>query len=104
MQNFNENMDLLIKGGPVMIPIILLSVGNASLNPCLVSILSRKAGPQEQGEVMGQNQGFSSLARILGPLMAGPLYAAGMGLPFWVGGVIMLGTLTLVYRYWRKQG
>ena len=26
MQNFNENMDLLIKGGPVMIPIILLSV------------------------------------------------------------------------------
>ena len=26
MQNFNENMDLLIKGGPVMIPIVLLSV------------------------------------------------------------------------------
>ena len=26
MQNFNENMDLLIKGGPVMIPIILLSI------------------------------------------------------------------------------
>ncbi len=26
MHNFNENMDLLIKGGPVMIPIILLSI------------------------------------------------------------------------------
>ncbi|MBK8339455.1 MAG: MFS transporter [Flavobacteriales bacterium] len=85
-----------------LIPIILLSVGNACLNPSLVSILSRKSDPHELGEVMGQNQGFSSLARIMGPLMAGPLYAAGMELPFWVGGAIMLGTLTLVFDYLRN--
>ncbi|MBK9194646.1 MAG: MFS transporter [Flavobacteriales bacterium] len=86
-----------------MIPIVLLAVGNACLNPSLVSILSRKSKPHEQGEVMGQNQGFSSLARIAGPAMAGPLYMAGSGLPFWVGGAIMLGTLALVFHFLRTS-
>lgn len=84
-----------------LIPIILLSIGNACLNPSLVAILSRKAEHHELGEVMGQNQGFGSLGRVVGPAMAGPLYAAGMGLPFYVGGAIMLGTLWLVFDYLR---
>jgi DHA1 family tetracycline resistance protein-like MFS transporter len=86
-----------------LVPMIMMSVGNACLNPSLVSILSRKADPHEQGEVMGQNQGFSSLARVLGPLVAGPLYTLGHGLPFWVGGAIMLGTLWLVFDYLRTK-
>ena len=86
-----------------LIPIILLAVGNACLNPCLVSILSRKAGAHEQGEVMGQNMGFGSLARILGPAMAGPLYVVSKGLPFWIGGAIMLGTLALVFHFLRTS-
>jgi MFS family permease len=86
-----------------LVSMIMLSIGNACLNPSLVSILSRKADPHEQGEVMGQNQGFSSLARVLGPAMAGPLYELGHGLPFWVGGAIMLGTLWLVFDYLRTN-
>lgn len=84
-----------------LVPMILGAVGNACLNPSLVSILSRKAGPHELGEVMGQNQGFSSLGRVAGPIMAGPLYALGMDLPFILGGVIMIGTLALVFHYLR---
>ena len=52
---------------------------------------------------MGQNQGFGSLGRVLGPAMAGPLYAMGWGLPFWVGGAIMIGTLWLVFDYLRSS-
>ena len=84
-----------------LVTIILLSVGNACLNPSLVSILSRKAHPHELGEVMGQNMGFGSLARIVGPAIASVLYPLGMALPFWVGGAIMLGTLWLVFDYLR---
>jgi len=84
-----------------LVTIVMLAVGNACLNPSLVSILSRKAHPHELGEVMGQNMGFGSLARILGPAIASVLYPLGMGLPFWVGGAIMLGTLWLVYDYLR---
>lgn len=86
-----------------MVPMILLSVGNACLNPSLVSILSRKAAPHEQGEVMGQNMGFGSLGRVAGPVMASFLYPLGQGLPFWVGGAIMLGTLWLVFDYLRTN-
>lgn len=86
-----------------LIPMILLSIGNACLNPSLVSILSRKAAPHEQGEVMGQNQGFGSLGRVVGPLLAGLLYPLAQGLPFWVGGAIMLGTLWLIFDYLRTS-
>ena len=86
-----------------MVPMVLLSIGNACLNPSLISILSRKASPQEQGEVMGQNMGFGSLGRVAGPGMAALLYPMAKGLPFWVGGAIMLGTLWLVYDYLRTS-
>jgi MFS family permease len=86
-----------------MIPMALLSVGNACLNPSLVSILSRQASPQEQGEVMGQNMGFSSLGRVVGPGLSSMLYPVAVGLPFWVGGAIMLGTLWLVFDYLRTN-
>ncbi len=86
-----------------LVPMIMLSVGNACLNPSLVSILSRQAAPHEQGEVMGQNQGFGSLGRVLGPAMAGPLYKLSQPLPFWVGGAIMLGTLWLVFDHLRTK-
>ncbi len=84
-----------------LVPIIMLSVGNACLNPSLISILSRQARHDELGEVMGQNMGFGSLARIVGPAMAAPLYSLAPGSPFLVGGVIMLGTLYLVFDYLR---
>ena len=84
-----------------MVPMILISVGNACLNPSLISILSRQADPHEQGEVLGQNMGFGSLGRVLGPMLSGLLYPLGKGLPFVVGGTIMLGALTLVFRYLR---
>jgi MFS transporter, DHA1 family, tetracycline resistance protein len=86
-----------------LVPMMLGAVGNACLSPSLVSILSRKSGPHELGEVMGQNQGFTSLGRVAGPAMAGPLYALGMDLPFIIGGVIMIGTLALVFNYLRTS-
>lgn len=86
-----------------LLPILLISIGNACLNPSLVAILSRKARPHEQGEVMGQNQGFGSLGRVLGPAIAGPLYTLGHSLPFLVGGAVMLGTLWLVADYLRTN-
>ena len=86
-----------------LVPMILLSMGNACLNPSLVSILSRKADAKEQGAVMGQNQGFGSLGRVVGPVMAGPLYVMGQSLPFVVGGTIMLGTLWLIFNYLRTN-
>jgi DHA1 family tetracycline resistance protein-like MFS transporter len=37
-------------------------------------LISRHASEGEQGEVLGANQGMASLARALGPIMAGLLF------------------------------
>jgi DHA1 family tetracycline resistance protein-like MFS transporter len=53
-----------------------LALGSSLFNPSIQSLVSRHASSREQGEVMGAFQGMSSLARGVGPLAAGALYAA----------------------------
>ena len=82
-----------------IVSIALLSLGNGSLSPTLLSQLSRNAEQQEQGEVLGMNQSFGSLARIVGPALGGRLYEYDHSLPYLVSGVIMLGGLYYVNGY-----
>jgi multidrug resistance protein len=73
-----------------ILSIALLSLGNGCLSPTLLAQLSRSAKQEEQGEVLGVNQSFGSLARIAGPAMGGRLYELMHGLPYITAGVIML--------------
>ncbi len=73
--------------------IALLALGSGCLNPTLLSLLSRNAGPHEQGEVLGINQSFGSLARVAGPAMGGRLYTLGHAWPYVTAGAIMLAVL-----------
>lgn len=86
-----------------IVSIALLSVGNGCLSPTLLSRLSASAGPQEQGEVLGTNQSFGSLARIVGPALGGRFYGWYHALPYVGAGVIMLGALYYVYTYQRSS-
>jgi len=51
-----------------------LAFGSSIFNPALQSLISRHAGPSEQGEILGDVQGMSSLARAVGPVCAGLLF------------------------------
>ncbi len=73
-----------------ILSIALLSLGNGCLSPTLLAQLSRSAKQEEQGEVLGINQSFGSLARIVGPAMGGRLYEVMHGLPYIIAGFIML--------------
>ncbi len=86
-----------------VVSIALLSLGNGCLSPTLLARLSANAGHQEQGEVLGTNQSFGSLARIVGPALGGRFYGWHHALPYISAGAIMLGTLYLVYRYQRRS-
>lgn len=80
---------------------VALAVGSALWSPCLNALLSRHAGSEQQGAVMGVYQGFASLARALGPLFAG-LVATQISLPwsYAVIGLIVLLSVGLV-MLWR---
>ena len=74
-----------------------LALGMGAMQPSLNSLISRRAGADSQGEIMGVAQSVGSLSRVLGPLIAGSLFAEfGRGSPFlWgaalVGGALLLG-------------
>jgi len=66
------------------------TVGSGLLEPSLGGLISRAAGPRQQGLVQGGNQSIQSLARILGPVCGGVLYAqVGHASPYWSGAVIV---------------
>ncbi len=52
-----------------------LAFGSSLFNPSVQSLISRHATRNEQGEVLGASQGMASLARGVGPLLAGALFA-----------------------------
>jgi MFS family permease len=55
---------------------VILALGG-TLRPSLTALVSRQAGPREQGRMMGVIQGLNSMASIVGPLIAGLLIDRG---------------------------
>ena len=81
----------LARGLPVLLVATAgLALGMGAMQPSLNSLISRRAGVAEQGEVMGVAQSVGSLSRVLGPLLAGALFAGlGRGFPFFCGMVLV---------------
>src|SRR5207248_1766428 len=52
----------------------LAVTGFAFLTPSVQALISRRSDPARQGEILGVNQSASALARILGPMVALPLF------------------------------
>jgi hypothetical protein len=48
--------------------------GFAFVNPSVAALISRRADPARQGEVLGVNQSFTAIGRILGPALGNLLF------------------------------
>ena len=58
-----------------LVALALAVFGFAFLNPSIQGLVSKRSDPNRQGEVLGVNQSFSALARILGPVAGLTLFA-----------------------------
>ena len=76
----------------------VLAIGQALIVPSLQSLISRGAAATEQGATLGVSQGFSSLARVIGPASGGALFGVSHALPFWMGAGLMLLCVLLAAR------
>ena len=78
-------------------------VGFAFVNPSVSSLISRHADPTRQGEVLGVNQSFASLGRILGPFAGSVLFSLSDSrtLPYAVAVAMLCVVATLVPRITR---
>jgi len=76
-----------------------LALGMGLMQPSLNSLISRQAGAEEQGEVMGVSQSVGSLSRVLGPFAAGFSFAAlGRDSPYFLGVVLVVIPLLLAFK------
>jgi MFS family permease len=71
--------------------LLLISFGNAFFTPSIFSLISQRAGRQEQGKILGLMQSVGSLSRVVGPFIGGTLYGAFYYLPFLVAAGAMVG-------------
>jgi DHA1 family tetracycline resistance protein-like MFS transporter len=84
---------------PLVIAATALSLGMGAMQPSLNSLISRRAEPDQQGEVLGVAQSIAALSRVLGPLIAGLLFAEfGRNSPYFWGAVLVGGALVIAWR------
>ncbi len=89
--------------GPLAIAVTLMALGTGFVNPAITGSLSLLASESQQGSVLGVNQSFSAMGRIIGPGLGGWFYRdLGPSFPFWVAALVTLGALGLVIFLYRR--
>jgi len=85
--------------GSLLWGLAFLAIGFGGTLPSIVALLSRVAPPQLQGSVLGIGQSVGSLARIIGPFLAGVVYdLQGIAWPYLGGAVVAAAALLVALR------
>jgi multidrug resistance protein len=88
----------------IMVATVILSLGTGTLQPVLLSLISKVAPENEQGTVLSINQSFSAFARVLGPLWGGFSFEyLGYKFPFITGALSTLLILLFSVFYFKKH-
>ncbi len=73
----------------LLVALALLSVGNGLASPATATLISFITPPSARGETLGLTQSLGGLGRVVGPLLAGGLFAAnGPSAPFLAAGAL----------------
>jgi MFS transporter, DHA1 family, tetracycline resistance protein len=83
----------------LLLAVSALSIGMGAVQPSINSLISRRADPEQQGEIMGVAQAIGSLSRVLGPILAGAVFGTlGRNSPFLLGAVLVVAALLVGWR------
>lgn len=84
---------------------VLLPIGFGLNNPALAGLVSRATPAAEQGAFLGINQSVSSLARMVGPPLAGLAFQRlGSSAPFFAGAAALGLATVAAFAYKRRFG
>lgn len=73
----------------LLVPLFFAAVGRAISQPSLMSLASFSAEAGSRGVVLGTFQSSASLARVVGPVLAGALYDRAIPLPFLAAALLL---------------
>ncbi len=78
---------------------VTVALGQSLAFPNIGAIISKSSSPERQGEMMGLNTAAGALARIIGPLMAAPLFMNfGPNAPFAVAAGLCVPALLMAWQ------
>jgi MFS family permease len=103
-------LSLASQSGSVWFLVVASAVevtGFSLMTPSLQSLISRRSDPAKQGGILGVSQSVSALARVVGPLIAVPLFFRQPTLPYWTAVAMMAGALAIflaLARHGRDYG
>jgi len=83
--------------------VVFVPVGTALLFPATTALVSQRSRRGETGQVLGVQQSFGSIARMVGPLWSGFVFQANHAYPFWLASLLMLGVSLLTWRQGRSR-
>ncbi len=78
-----------------LVALAIIALANGCLTPSITSLLSQTADKKEQGQVLGLNQSFGSLARVVGPAVGGLLYGLNYHSPYLMAAALMIISLVV---------
>ncbi|MWV46802.1 MFS transporter [Paenibacillus sp. HJL G12] len=85
-----------------MVLILIFFTFTSIMRPAINTVLSKMAGSEEQGFVMGMNNAYMSLGNIFGPALAGILFDVHVNLPYSFGAIVLVLSLVLSLS-WGKR-
>ena len=80
-----------------------LAIFQGIISPNMASVISSRAGPDRQGELLGINQSMQSLGEVIPPFIAGYLNALNGNLPLLTAAVLTFIAWLLYMRTDRKE-
>ncbi|WP_136608336.1 MFS transporter [Paenibacillus dokdonensis] len=83
--------------------ILIFFTFTSIMRPAINTVLSKMAGNEEQGFVMGMNNAYMSLGNIFGPALAGILFDVHVNLPYSFGAIILVLSLILSVSWGRRM-
>jgi multidrug resistance protein len=89
----------LMKWGTLLIGLGVFAIGSSLTRPPVFGMISMLAPTNEQGATLGVAQGVGSLARIVGPLFAAPLFKWNAPLPYVICGALCFVTGFIAMQY-----
>lgn len=96
-------LGLIVMGASATTPgflagLVLVGIGYGGTIPSVLGLLSRSVEPKRQGAILGLGQSVGSLARVLGPGMAGALFDVRLSLPYFAGAMLIVAATLLAGR------
>lgn len=86
----------------IYVALTFTSIGTALFSAAGLSIASQEAADNDKGAVLGVAQSMQALGRSFGPLVAGFLFDANVGLPFLLGSIVVMILLISFQRLTRQ--